>query len=316
MKRKPRLSWTLPESDNIAAGVAFGSYGELLQGALPGQGDFLVTLPIEKHSVAHFVPSPGSDTIEVFPRWKTKSQKLARDLLRKRSRDTGGQLFLASEIPCGKGLSSSSADLLATARAIEAYLGTKFPLDELCWSLSQIEPTDGVMFAESVAYLHLKGALLERLGSVAQVEILSLDEGGQLPTLEYHQRGAAQYSPDDMRRFQGLLDRLRRGFEQDKLDEIGAVATTSAYISQRFNPKKHLEFVHAVCERTGGEGLVTTHSGTCLGILYDTRKPGHIDNRKCAAAELSAHGQVEVYATIKQPLERESSLDWSRFDRT
>lgn len=309
------MSWSLPEG-NAAAGVAFGSFGELLQGALPdSQGDFLVTLPIEKHAVAHFIPCAGSDTIEVFPRWKTKSQQLARSLLQKYSRSTGGRLFLASEIPCGKGLSSSSADLVATARAIEAHLGVELPLDELCRSLSEVEPTDGVMFPESVTYLHLKGALLERLGSLPQVEVLSLDEGGQLRTLDYHRQGTTQYSAQEQRGFRELLDRLRRGFERDDLSEVGAVATKSASINQKFNPKKYFDLMHAVCEKTGGAGLVTTHSGTCLGVLYDSTKPDHVDNRERAVVEIRPYGRVDVYTTIKPPLKQASTLDWSRFDR-
>ena len=309
------MSWSLPEG-NAAVGVSFGSFGELLQGALPDeQGDFLVTLPIEKHAVAYFIPSASSDTIEVFPRWKTKSQQLARSLLQRHSRRTGGRLFLASEIPCGKGLSSSSADLVATARAIEAHLGFELPVDELCQSLSEVEPTDGVMFPESVAYLHLKGALLERLGPLPQVEVLSIDEGGQLRTLEYHRKGAAEYSAAAQQEFRELLGRLRRGFQRDDLAEIGAVATRSAYINQQFNPKRYLELMHAVCRKTGGAGLITTHSGTCLGILYDRTKAGHVDNRQRAVAEVRAYGRVDVYTTVKPPLKQASTLDWSRFER-
>ncbi len=308
------MSSSVPEED-AAVGISFGSFGELLQGALPGQGDFLVTLPIEKHAVAHFIPTPGSDTIEVHPRWKTKSQQLAQDLLHRFSHSTGGQLFLASEIPCGKGLSSSSADLVATARAIEAHLGIELPVDELCRSLSAIEPTDGVMFDESVTYLHLRGALLERLGSLVQVEILSLDEGGQVQTLEYHRQGAAEYTLEEQQEFQALLVRLRRGFRRADLDEIGAVATRSADINQQFNPKQNLERMRFVCEQTGGAGLITTHSGTCLGILYDTTKPDHLDNRERAVAELQAYGRIEVYTTLEPPPKQASMLDWSRFDR-
>lgn len=310
------MSWSLPDG-NAASGVSFGSFGELLQGALPDGDDFLVTLPIERHAVAHFYRSDESETLEVCPCWKTKSQRLARNLLRKYGGSVGGQLYLASEIPCGKGLSSSSADLVATARAIEAHLGIELPVDELCRSLSEVEPTDGVMFPESVAYFHVKGALLERLGFLPQVEILSLDEGGQVETLELHRRGAVRYSADDKRVFRDLLDRLRRGFRRGDLHEVAAVSTTSAHMNQRFNPKKYLGLMSSVCEQTGGAGLITTHSGTCLGILYDRTEADHAARRERAESELCAYGQVEVYTTLKAPIKHSAStLDWSRFERT
>ncbi|MCY1072271.1 hypothetical protein OV090_46420 [Nannocystis sp. RBIL2] len=309
------MSWSLPEG-TAASGVSFGSFGELLQGALPDGEDFLVTLPIERHAVAHFYRSDESETLEVCPRWKTKSQRLAQSLLRKYGESGGGQLFLASEIPCGKGLSSSSADLVATARAIEAHLGFELPVDELCRSLSEVEPTDGVMFSESVAYFHVKGALLERLGFLPQVEVLSLDEGGQIETLEYHRRGAAHYSLEEKRRFREMLDRIRRGFQRGDLHAVGEVSTTSAYVNQRFNRKKYLDLMHAVCEQTGGAGLITTHSGTCLGILYDRTEADHAARCERAQAELRPYGQVEVYTALKAPMRPPSTLDWSSFDRT
>ena len=309
------MAWSLPKG-KCTSGVSFGSFGELLQGVLPNDDrEFLVTLPIEKYSLAHFFPREGSDTIEVFPRWKTKSLQLASDLLRKLRGHTGGRLYLASEIPCGKGLSSSSADLVATARAIEAYFGAPIPVDQLCRSLSQIEPTDGVMFHESVLYLHVEGALCERLGTLPQVKILSLDEGGRVETLEYHRRDTFCHSDERRREFGLLIEQLRCGFRRNALQEIGAVSTRSAYINQQTNPKKNLERVHSICEHTGGAGLITTHSGTCIGILYDETKPGHEEGFARAATELSAYGRVDVYATVKQPIEQMSTLDWSRFVR-
>lgn len=309
------LPWSLPNG-KCTSGVCCGSFGELLQGILPGDDrEFLVTLPIEKYAVAHFFPREGSETIEVFPSWKTKSLQLASGLLRMLSPRVGGQLYLASEIPCGKGLSSSSADLVATARAIESYLGVQIPVDELCRSLSQVEPTDGVMFPESVVYFHVQGALCERLGTLSKVKILSLDEGGWVKTLEYHQRCAPRPPVERIQEFGALLERLRSGFRRNALQEIGAVSTRSAYINQETNPKKNLERVHSICEQTGGAGLITTHSGTCLGILYDASGPGHEEDLARVATELRAYGKVDVYATVKQPIEQASDLDWSRFAR-
>lgn len=296
-----RLLQSLPDGV-CTSGFACGSFGELLQGVMPDSGNaFLVTLPIEKYAVARFFPREGSEMIEVFPDWKTKSRQLAVSLLKRLSQGVGGYLHLASEIPCGKGLSSSSADLVATARAIEAYLGVPIPVDDLCRALSAVEPTDGVMFSESVVYFHVKGALCERLGPLAHVTILSLDEGGSVDTIELHRRKGADHSAERRREFGELLERLRHGFQRNSLHEIGAVSTRSAFIDQEANPKRHLEQVHAVCRQTGGAGLITTHSGTCLGILYDKTASGHEENLRRGSAGLRNFGRVDVYATLNQP---------------
>lgn len=283
-----------------ASGISYCSFGELLQGVMPeDETDFLVTLPIQMYSVATFVPDHGSTEIVTQPRAKTKAAALAKVILSRYGQRIGGTFHIDCDIPVGKGLSSSSADLLATARAIEVYLGCELPLDELCRDMSGIEPTDGVMFAESVVYLQGKGMLWSRLGRLAGLQVVSLDEGGTMDTLEYHRRGGAhRHNREHRGEFGELLERIVAAFSARDLAEIGRVSTRSAYINQRINPKRHLAAVHEVGNATGGLGLVTTHSGTCIGILYDAQDAGHGERLARVVDALSAYGSVRVYDTL------------------
>lgn len=284
-----------------AAGISYCSFGELLQGVMhEDEADFLVTLPIQKYSISYFVPDFDKTEIVTFPSTKTKSAALARVILAHYGRKIGGTFYIDCDIPDGKGLSSSSADLLATARAIETCIGKELPLSDLCAYMSDIEPTDGVMYAESVVYLQRKGRLWSRLGRLSDIQILSLDEGGTVDTLEYHRRGIAhRHNQEHRNEFNELLERIVLAFRDWDLDEIGRVSTRSAYINQKINPKKHLELVHEACRATRGIGLVTSHSGTCIGILYDSRRLDHKANLNKAIAMLSGHGTVNVYDAVK-----------------
>ncbi|KAA8760595.1 kinase [Burkholderia pseudomallei] len=284
-----------------ASGISYCSFGELLQGVLlEDDADFLVTLPIQKYSVSTFVPDPGSTEIVTQPSGKTKAAALAKVILGRYGHNVGGTFYIDCDIPIGKGLSSSSADLLATARAIEVYMGRELPLGELCRDMSGIEPTDGVMFAESVVYLQRKGVLWSRLGRLSGIQILSLDEGGTIDTLEYHRRARAhRHNAEHRSEFNELLERIVAAFGTRDLDEIGRVSTRSAYINQKVNPKRHLASVHDVCQATRGLGLVTAHSGTCIGILYETGRAGHRENLARAADALSGYGNIKVYDTIQ-----------------
>src|SRR5690348_2951869 len=98
-----------------------GSFGELLQGALPEQGPFLVTLPIELRARVRFVVHESARELHVFPESSWKAQRLAEALLRRYSLPERGELTLESEIPRGKGLASSTADLVATYRALARF---------------------------------------------------------------------------------------------------------------------------------------------------------------------------------------------------
>ncbi len=112
-----------------ASGIssAFGTFGELLQGVDEDGVDFLVTLPISCWSTATFVTRPSSPGITVSPAYKHKAVALARAMLTSAGFTGGGRLVIGSAIPEGKGLASSSADLVATARAVGNAFGVCCP---------------------------------------------------------------------------------------------------------------------------------------------------------------------------------------------
>ena len=69
---------------------AFGTFGELLQGALPGGPEFLVTLPVDRWARARFRLDPGGP-LRVFPSHKTKTRRVAEAMLASCGRPAGGQ---------------------------------------------------------------------------------------------------------------------------------------------------------------------------------------------------------------------------------
>src|SRR4029079_11819053 len=95
-------------------------------------------------------------------------------------------LELESNIPIGKGLASSSADLVATARAIDDCFKLGMSEEILKMFLRQIEPTDGVMYPGVVSFYHRQVQLREFLGQLPGLTIVSIDEGGEVDTVEFN----------------------------------------------------------------------------------------------------------------------------------
>src|SRR5690348_2801572 len=122
---KPRRLTAGPREigETFGSATAFGTFGELLQGALPDGTDFLVTMPIARWSTARFLLEPSVSDVHVRPAHKTKSRRLVEAMLGRYGVCGGGFLLLDSDLPEGKGLASSSADLVATARAVGEAIG-------------------------------------------------------------------------------------------------------------------------------------------------------------------------------------------------
>jgi len=284
-----------------ATGVStcFGTFGELLQGVLPEpQGDFLVTLPIASWSMATFQVDPAAHAVEVRPAHKRKARRLVEMILNSVGIATGGVLAIDSSLPEGKGLASSSADLVATARAVGNALQLDLSLRRIERLLRRIEPTDGVLYPGIVAFHHRSVRLRARLGSLPSMTIVGLDEGGTVDTVAFN-RITKPFSAADRHEYARLLDRVSLAVARHDLAEVGAVATCSALMNQLLWPKRTLRSVLGICQDVGGLGVIAAHSGTMLGVLLDRRDRAHDEKvaatvRACA----SISADVSLYRSL------------------
>ena len=282
-----------------------GSFGELLQGALPEHGPFLVTLPIELRARARFVVTDSLRELSVHPESSWKSLQLAEALLRRYALPLRGELTLASEIPRGKGLASSTADLVAAYRALARFHHLPQDTEVLESLLREIEPSDGVMHESVVAYRHREARLLERLGPVPALALVAVDEGGAVETLTHNQHDPG-YSAGESDEFAALLARLRQAFRDGDLAAIGAVATRSAEMNQRILPKRALGAMIGVAAAVGARGVVVAHSGTCLALMIDALDEGRDDRIRAASERLRALGlHPMTFATLHSGVLRE-----------
>ncbi|MET7639990.1 kinase [Streptomyces sp. NPDC005438] len=286
----------------VGTGTAFGTFGELLQGTLPGgDGDFLVTLPVARWSMATFRQDPDAQGIAVRPAHKRKALRLARLIAAEEHRPVRGTLTVSSVIPEGKGLASSSADLVATARAVAKALGTPMPPRRIERLLGRIEPTDGVLYPGIVAFHHRAVRLRAVLGSLPPMTVVGIDEGGSVDTVAFN-RVPRSFSTAEGHAYAHLLDRLSHAVSRHDLAEVGRVATRSALMNQSRRHKPSLEPLMEICREVGGLGVVVGHSGTMLGVLLDSRDPSCTRRAtEAASACATLHGGVAVYRTLSFP---------------
>ncbi|MBD0693873.1 kinase [Streptomyces sp. CBMA123] len=264
---------------------AFGTFGELLQGALPDGPEFLVTLPVDRWARARFRLDPDGP-LRVFPADKTKTRRVAEAMLAAIGRPAGGVLVLDGDLPVGKGMASSSADLVATVRAVGAALGLDTSPAAVERWLRPIEPTDGVMHPGVVAFEHREVRLRERLGGLPAATVVAVDEGGLLDTVAFN-RVPKAYSPAQRAEYAELLAELAAAVRAGDLARVGAVATRSAVLNQRLAPKRNLDAMLAIAARVGAEGVVCAHSGTLLGVLLDGTAADHGPRLAAALAACS-----------------------------
>jgi L-threonine kinase len=281
----------------IGIGESFGTFGELLQGIGTNDNDFLVTLPINRFSHAEFSVHSAWPGLVVSPSNMYKSKKLAESILKYFGLPMCGFLNLQSNIPIGKGFASSSADLVATTRAIDHYYQLNLTTEQILSFIRNIEPTDGVMYDGSVSFYHRKVQLHKCLGSLPAMTIVSLDEGGQVDTIEFN-KVAKSYTAEQKEGYDFLLNEITLAIHTGDLKKIGEISTQSAILNQKLKYKKHLTDAMKICSETGGLGVVVAHSGTCIGILFSPLLPNyHLSLYNAYNSMKEIKDDIEIFST-------------------
>lgn len=221
-----------------------GTCGELAQGFYCGE-PILITCPIEKFSTAVV-----SDEFTGVKGLGSKSLAMLNNVLKLYGmEDFKFGVRLTSELPRGKGMASSSADIAAVAQAVALSLGKNFSPEELGKLCTAIEPTDGIFYAGVVAMNPLTGRLIKTIQAQEKFQIAVFDYGGEVDTLKFSRRSDFEFP---------LLN-----------DEINfMLAESSALANQKILPKHGLEELMTFAKELGAVAVNVAHSGTVAGIFF------------------------------------------------
>ena len=221
-----------------------GTCGELAQGFFRGE-PILITCPIEKFSTAVV-----SDEFAGVDGLGSKSKKILGNVLKIFGvKDFKFGVRLTSELPRGKGMASSSADMAAVAQAVALSFGKKFSPEELGKLCAQIEPTDGIFFAGVVAMNPLTGRLVKKIRAREKFQIAVFDYGGEVDTLKFNRRSDFVFPKLD--------------------DEINfELVKNSALANQKILFKRGLEELMNFAKNLGAVAVNVAHSGTVARIFF------------------------------------------------
>jgi uncharacterized protein involved in propanediol utilization len=275
--------------ERTGIGFCAASFGELLQGVLPGQRKFLVNLRIRRGSrVRVRLTSPlysAEKEAQIASSYQSypKSYKLLRNTLSDLGSHDDCLIEIESDVPVGKGLSSSTADMVAAIRGLANAASVAFREDYIGRVITEIEPNDGLQYQGTSAYHHTTGQLIERVDWVPPFRILGVDFGGIVDTVTFNQK-KIEFSAAQMDRYHSLLRDMLGALRSHESDAVAAIASESTRLWQTFRPRAEMEKMFELQAATGGLGVVNTHSGTYLGLLFDPGRDDWEDIRESVCA--------------------------------
>lgn len=287
-----------------ASASAPGTCGELVQGMIGGV-DFLVTCPINQFSRATVTVSRSDEAgqlvrgIDHLP----KTRQAVAATLRRLQECLGiaglvADVAIANPIPAGKGMGSSSADITAAVHATAQAAGVPLTPETISSIALAVEPTDGVMFPGIAMFDHRHGKILELLGAPPPMEVIVIDRGGQLDTLEFNRVDRAEKWASIADATSEALELTREGIRRSDPELVGRGATISARAGSPDGAAPWVERASDFADAIGAVGVNVAHSGTVVGILLDARKRHSKPAFREAQREFASAASVQHFRII------------------
>lgn len=255
------------------SGVCHGTLGELWQGPCEHEGELhigLISLPVRRYSWIHFLPGEDGG-IERDLAGKDKCRRAIEAYLQLHAVSLPpGRFSHDSELPTGKGMASSTADLVATVRCLDRVFGRRTTQEQLTALLRPIERSDSVFLDRYALYLSGRQRVLREFAYAPRLHACYIDEGGTVeteklaePLLRHYRRHRSSY--------RSHLDLALEAFERGDAVAVCEVATRSAQLAQWVTPKAHLDILLRHRRELRADGLVIAHTGSLLGYLFAQR---------------------------------------------
>lgn len=247
--------------------AAPGTCGEFVQGRLDGI-DYLVNSPIDRFSTAIVRPArrPGIRIAD-----PDRHSKVARMLALIGADDAacdGIEIEIASDLPTGKGMASSTADLIAALGAAQHHMGIAMSASDICRSLIAIEPSDCTHIPGVAHVGHLCGRIFRSFVAPAGLRVLVVDCGGAVDTMAFDRDRAHHVYARNEKAVRASLALATRGLATGDPTLLARAATMSARLSQQILHKAPFDDIARIAGAAGALGVNCAHSGSVLGILY------------------------------------------------
>ncbi len=286
-----------------ATRTAAGTCGELVQGFTADGSPFHVTCPISKSATVTVTarPAPEFTITQIDPALSKLARALRQAAMLLELEPLEIRVERWSDLDIGKGMGSSTADIVAASRALAAVTDRDISAWQLARIATSIESSDGSMYPGLVAFDQKTGRVLERFAWWPQFVIVMITPQQVFNTESADFSGKEKHGAE----FDELLDGLRAAARQrDSLAFAGA-ATRSAVINQRFVPNPYYAMLADRVESLGALGINVGHTGTVAGLLFDAADESAMKAAANASMELHrllpSTANVDITLTPRSP---------------
>ena len=246
-------------------GICPASCGEFVQGILDKE-EYLSSYAIDMFSIATL---EEKKEIDLGPK---KSRKAIEKVFEKFNipleESKNISLNLKSDIPVGKGMASSTADIGATIKATLSILNKNLNDEEISFMASEIEPTDSIILYENSIFNPVNGTVKKYLSSFSNGRVIILEPKDILETKIIRSNpNYLNIKLENKSVINKSFNLLEEGLKNKDLRLIGEACTLSAIANENIHKKPYLNEIIEISQSMNAYGVNIAHSGTVVGIL-------------------------------------------------
>jgi L-threonine kinase len=253
-------------------GVAPGTCGEFAQGPLPDGEEFHVTCPINKSATVDVEVRAADDFVVTGLQPHQKKLELAL-------RGTAEHLDLGtvaiqvrwwSDLDVGKGMGSSTADVLSGIRALANAVGEKLTPETEGALATHVESSDGTMYPGIAAVNQKTGLALRRWPWYPEFVIVMLVPNDTVLTeaIDFERK------KEQAREYETLLGEFDASIESRSIESFAAASTRAVEMNAPFVPNAYANNLTPRLGELGALGMNVGHTGTVCGLLYPNTREG------------------------------------------
>lgn len=249
-------------------GVCPASCGEFVQGVLDNE-EYLSSYAINLFSVATL--EEGKEVIHTGPTKSRKAMELVFEKFNIPVEESKKiSLNINSQIPIGKGMASSTADIGATIKATLSMLGKSLTGEEISKLAVKIEATDSLLLNRHSIFNPLTADIKKYMGGIENAKVVILEPDDILDTKSIRMTpNYRMYKMQNKEIIKESFSLLDEGLARNDLSLVGKACTYSSLANENIHKKPFLKEIIEISDKFGCYGVNIAHSGTVIGILMD-----------------------------------------------
>ena len=175
-----------------------------------------------------------------------------------------------SDLDVGKGMGSSTADVLAGARAIADAAGESLSPEVEGRLAAMVESSDGSMYPGIAAVNHKTCELVEAWDWYPEFVIVMLVPNNSVDTASIPFHGQERLAEE----YEDLLERMGRAVRDRSIVQFAEQSTRSAVMNDEFLLNPYSRNLRGRLDEFKALGLSVGHTGTVCGLLFANTEAG------------------------------------------